>query len=178
MELKLEPAERLERARRLRAGIRALVRRFSFSERANVECCGMTVAQWAALEVLQAEGPLRLGDLGARLGIAPSTLTRNLDRLEERGLVARVEDPEDGRAFRVTLTGEGRNAGARVTRMEEEFAGTILDRLPPGRQADLVDSLEEMLVAVREATESCCHGVFDPWMKAFPRAEAREGRRG
>ena len=30
---------------------------------------------------------MRLGDLGVRLGIAPSTLTRNLARIQERGLV-------------------------------------------------------------------------------------------
>ena len=69
-------------AARLLAGIRALVRRFSLSERADVECCGMTVAQAATLETL-ADGPMRLGDLGRRLGIQPSTLTRNLSRLED-----------------------------------------------------------------------------------------------
>src|SRR5262245_35776693 len=85
-------------ARRLAGSIRALVRRFSISERSDVACCGMTVAQAATLETLLREGPLRRGDLGRRLGIAPSTLTRNLVRLEKRGLVARTEDSEDGRA--------------------------------------------------------------------------------
>ena len=72
----------------LRSGISALVRRFSLSERAEVTCCGMTVAQAATLGVLREEGPLRLGDLGARLGIRPSTLTRNVERLEQ-GLILR-----------------------------------------------------------------------------------------
>ena len=73
-------------ARRLREAIRALVRRFSLAERADMSCCGMTVAQAATLEALS-DGGLRLSDLGKRLGIAPSTLTRNLTRLEERGLI-------------------------------------------------------------------------------------------
>ena len=77
-------------ARRLRDAIRALVRRFAISERADFACCGMTVAQAATLETLSTEGAMRLGDLCARLGIAPSTLTRNLLRLEERGLVKRA----------------------------------------------------------------------------------------
>jgi len=84
-------------AARLRAAIRALVRRFAVSERADVACCGVTVAQAAALEALGAEGPTRLRDLGRRLGIAPSTLTRNLARLEASGLVERAADPEDAR---------------------------------------------------------------------------------
>ena len=43
------------------------------------------MAQAATLETLRAEGAMRLGDLGRRLGIAPSTLTRNLARLEQSG---------------------------------------------------------------------------------------------
>src|SRR5512147_2788137 len=101
-------------AARLRAAIRALVRRFGVSERADVACCGVTVAQAAALEALGAEGPMRLGDLGRRLGIAPSTLTRNLSRLEGSGLVAREADPEDARSSRVALTRPGRAAARAV----------------------------------------------------------------
>jgi hypothetical protein len=56
---------------RLQAAIRALVRRFGVSERADVACCGVTVAQAAALEALEALGPLRLSELGRRLCRAP-----------------------------------------------------------------------------------------------------------
>ncbi len=52
-----------------------------------MSCCGVTVAQAAALEALSGHGPMRLKELGQRLGIAPSTLTRNLERLIEAGLV-------------------------------------------------------------------------------------------
>ena len=61
------------------------MRRFAVSERADVFCCGMTIAQAATLETLRLEGALRMGDLGRRLGIAPSTLTRNLQRLLDMG---------------------------------------------------------------------------------------------
>ena len=46
-----------DRPARLRSAIRALVRRFGVAERADVACCGVTVAQAAALEALGAEGP-------------------------------------------------------------------------------------------------------------------------
>src|SRR5215470_7524490 len=96
--------------RRLLAAVRGLVRRFSVSERADVSCCGVTVAQAATLETLRLEGPMRLTDLGRRLGISPSTLTRNLARLEDGGLVAREGDADDARAYRVALTASGRRA--------------------------------------------------------------------
>lgn len=159
-------------ARQLLAGIRALVRRFAVSERAEVQCCGVTVAQAATLEVLRAEGPMRLGGLGQRLGIAPSTLTRNLERLIERGLVRRVPDPEDGRAFQVELTASGLRAADRLERQEESFMASILDRLPAERRQAVVEGLTALLGAVREATESCCPGAFDHLMKDFPQAQA------
>src|SRR3972149_1461000 len=80
---------------RLRSSFTALLRRFSISERADVQCCGMTVAQAATLQALGREGALRLGRLGKLLGIAPSTLTRNLTRLEQAALVRRTPDRYD-----------------------------------------------------------------------------------
>jgi DNA-binding MarR family transcriptional regulator len=149
---------------RLRAAIRALVRRFAVSERADVACCGVTVAQAAALEALGTEGPTRLGDLGRRLGIAPSTLTRNLARLEASGLVKREADAEDGRSFRVALTAPGRKAAGAVEAQEEEFARGVLERIPAARRELVLDALADLLVAVRAATEECCPGAFDHLM--------------
>jgi DNA-binding MarR family transcriptional regulator len=148
-------------AGRLRAAIRALVRRFAVSERADVACCGVTVAQAAALEALGAEGPTRLGELGRRLGIAPSTLTRNLARLEASGLVEREADPEDARSARVALTGPGRRAARAVAAQEEGFARRVLEHLPASRRADVIEALTDLLAAVRAATEECCPGAFD-----------------
>jgi DNA-binding MarR family transcriptional regulator len=158
-------------ARYLRAAIRGLVRRFALSERADVTCCGMTVAQAATLETLSAEGPMRLGDLGRCLGISPSTLTRNLSRLEERGLLRRAPDPDDARASVARLTATGTRAAAEVERQQVDFAVSILERLPPTRRDAVLASLDTLLDAVRESTERCCPGAFDHLMETFPRRE-------
>jgi DNA-binding MarR family transcriptional regulator len=147
-------------AARLRAVIATLVRRFSLSERADVLCCGLTVAQAATLEALR-QGPLRLGPLAGRLGITPSTLTRNLARLESEGLVAKEADPEDARASRVRLLTAGERAAAKVTGQELAFAEGILAKLGAQRRKEVMRALGELLAAVREATEECCPGAFD-----------------
>ncbi len=154
-------------AGRLRAAIRGLVRRFGVSERADVSCCGVTVAQAAALEALSGHGPMRLSDLGKRLGIAPSTLTRNLERLIDGGLVTRTADARDARAARVRLTAAGRGAARGVATQEEGFAQQVLDRIPSERRALVIESLGELLSAVRGATEECCPGAFDHLMEGF-----------
>lgn len=165
-------------ARRVLRYVRALVRRFSVSERADVICCGMTVAQAATLETLRLAGPLRMGELGRRLGITPSTLTRNLERLQDAGLLRRAADAADGRAARIELTAAGRRQADRLEGQEEWFAREILERIPAERRAAVLESLGDLLVAVREATESCCPpGAFDHLMGEFPREGAsREAR--
>lgn len=153
---------------RLLDGIRLLVRRFAVSERADLSCCGLTVAQAATLDALRAEGPLRLSALGRRLGITASTLTRNLERLADAGFVARKADREDGRAERVDLTPAGREATVEVERRQLAFARNVLERLPAHRRQAALGGLVDLLTAVREATEGCCPGAFDHLMTGFP----------
>ncbi len=160
--------------RLLLRSVQALVRRFAISERADVACCGMTVAQAATLGVLLAEPGLRLAELGKRLGITPSTLSRNLSRLVEGGLVARGEDRQDGRAARVNLTAAGRRKAEELRAQEEAFAEEVLKRLPETRRAALLAGLQDLLGAVRSATEDCCPGAFDHLMKEFPQKATGE----
>jgi DNA-binding MarR family transcriptional regulator len=158
-------------ARQLQRGIRALVRRFSLAERSDMSCCGMTVAQAATLQALDGEG-LRLGELSKCLGIAPSTLTRNLARLEERGLVRRAGDPGDRRAQRVVLTAEGRRAAAGVKLQEEAFVRSVLNHLPPGSVGATLEAFNQLVSAVQQATEDCCPGAYEHLMLERPVAGA------
>ena len=59
------------------------------------------------LELWQEDG-LRGGELAARLGVEPPTVTKMLRRLEGCGLVERSQDPTDARSFRAHLTERGR----------------------------------------------------------------------
>ena len=68
---------------------------------------GMTPSRITALAVLAAEGPLRMGELAARLGISAPTVSRLVDHLAERGFLERVTDEDDHRATRVRLSAEG-----------------------------------------------------------------------
>ena len=54
------------------------------------------------------EGPQRLGALAHAFGLDPSTITRQVQALEEIGLAARTTDPSDRRASILDLTDTGR----------------------------------------------------------------------
>jgi DNA-binding MarR family transcriptional regulator len=94
---------------RLRLAIARLVRRLR-----RHELAGLTPTQLSALSTVERTGPLRLGDLAAAEGIAPSTLTRLVTALEEQGYVERCPVPGDARASTVTIAPAGMKALARV----------------------------------------------------------------
>lgn len=50
---------------------------------------------------------VRGSDLAAHFGVGRATVSRQLSRLAELGLVQREVDPEDTRGQRITLTGDG-----------------------------------------------------------------------
>jgi DNA-binding MarR family transcriptional regulator len=45
--------------------------------------------------------------VAARMGHTSAGVTKLIARLEDKGLIARTRDPEDGRAFQVAMTDEG-----------------------------------------------------------------------
>jgi DNA-binding MarR family transcriptional regulator len=66
--------------------------------------------EFALTSVLYHLGPQRPGDLVARTGMRPSSMSNYLRRLTTAGLIRRKHDPLDGRAALISLTPKGRRA--------------------------------------------------------------------
>lgn len=60
------------------------------------------------------DDPTRLGELGRNVLLSQPALSRLVERLVERGLVARRADPADGRGVLLDLTQTGRDVQRRV----------------------------------------------------------------
>lgn len=87
---------------------------------------GLGPGSISALATLVRGGPMRLGDLAMREGVAPPTLTRIVAGLEDSGYVVRAPDPDDRRATRVEATDTAAElvAGvglARVSRLRDRI---------------------------------------------------------
>lgn len=74
---------------------------------ATAKRMGIEASELAALEHLQAAGPMTLGRLGERLSMSPGALTALVDRLERRGFVERSPNPGDRRSALVHETEAG-----------------------------------------------------------------------
>jgi DNA-binding MarR family transcriptional regulator len=57
---------------------------------------------------IAAAGTMRVSEVARMQGVDKSTISPQLRRLEQRGLLERTTDPADGRVVLVTATGEGR----------------------------------------------------------------------
>lgn len=68
---------------------------------------GLDAACYAMLLHLGDISPVRAADVVERTGLDKSTVSRQIARLEELGLIERVADPTDGRARQVQLTEVG-----------------------------------------------------------------------
>ncbi|GAA4252054.1 hypothetical protein GCM10022255_047080 [Dactylosporangium darangshiense] len=80
----------------------------------------------------QPDGAATVSALGTAIGGRPTTLTGILDRLEQRGLLAREPHANDRRTVVVRLTPDGARAAARVLDAMRELERHALADLPPG----------------------------------------------
>src|ERR687884_949228 len=62
---------------------------------ATAKRMGLEASELAALEHLQAAGPMAQKHLGERLSISPGAVTAMIDRLELRRYAERIPNPED-----------------------------------------------------------------------------------
>lgn len=65
-------------------------------------------AQARLLATVEVHGEARIGDLAAVDHCSQPTMTTQVRRLEDAGLVSRTVDPGDARAVRIRITAEGR----------------------------------------------------------------------
>jgi DNA-binding MarR family transcriptional regulator len=102
-----------------------------------------------ALAVIVDLGEPRISDIAAADRISQPTATNLVQKLEERGWVARTPDPSDARAVRIQITDAGRAAQLEFRRAAAEALTPRLERLGADQVTALVDGVDA-LTAVLE----------------------------
>ena len=115
----------------------------------------VTPSQTSALARIEQLGPLRLGMLAELEGTSAATMCRIVDGLEERRLIARVPDPDDGRASNLQLSSEGGALLAELRSRSTEALRSALGELTVAEHEVVMDaiSLLERLGDVLNRTE-------------------------
>jgi DNA-binding MarR family transcriptional regulator len=105
-----------ERERTLAGSLRLAVVRLNRRLRVQAGDSAITLSQLSALTCLHKVGAMTPGELAAKEGVQPPSMTRLIAALEEAGLVVRRPHPTDGRQAIVEPTKAG------SARVEEEVS--------------------------------------------------------
>jgi DNA-binding MarR family transcriptional regulator len=92
---------------------------------------GVTRAQWKVLFKLTRTPGLRQVELADMLELEPITLCRIVDRLEEAGLVERVRDPDDRRAWRLHVTAKAQPLIEKLQAIGAQLVDRAFDGIDP-----------------------------------------------
>jgi DNA-binding MarR family transcriptional regulator len=113
---------------------------------------GLTPPQFITLCSLaqSAEKSSRMGPLAAAAFQSAASMTGIVDRLLERGLVRREQDPQDRRSVVVVLTEEGERLLREIREERRRDMVHLLRRLPAEDQAQLSGILERLLEGLEE----------------------------
>jgi MarR family transcriptional regulator, transcriptional regulator for hemolysin len=108
---------------------------------------GLTRAQMVILARLERQPEVSQNELAAAAEVAPMTIARLIDRLEELGLVKRCTDPEDRRIWRLRLT----PAAAPLLREIKRFRAKLHSVMTKGIDPAVLDA---MIIGLRQIKEN------------------------
>ena len=114
---------------------------------------GQSLTQNAVLGQLDDDGPIRLTTLAAATGVSQPSMTQLIARLEREGLVARLEDPDDGRATLVAITDDGRAHRVTTRRTLHGRLNELLETLPADDEASLALAMRVAAPLIEQLSE-------------------------
>ncbi|WP_228771760.1 MarR family transcriptional regulator [Actinokineospora iranica] len=138
-----ESAERALTSR-LRLAVVRLNRRLR-AQRASAETSSaalVTLTQLSAMSCLHKCGPLSPGELAAKEGVQPPSMTRVIAALEDAGYLTRSPHPRDGRQAIVALTEAGTAYIQADISAREAWLDRRLAELDDGERAILAQAAE------------------------------------
>ncbi len=105
---------------------------------------GVTEQQWRVLRVLKEEGPQEPTHIAERACLLLPSLTRILQKLEGKGLIARRVHPGDKRRQIIDITAKGEQIIQDNMQVTLRLAEDIRTQLGPERHEALLDLLNDL----------------------------------
>jgi DNA-binding MarR family transcriptional regulator len=104
---------------------------------------------WRTLSVLQAQGPMRLGELARQSRVSQPTMTKLVRGLDDLNWIKRIVDSDDARASQIATTPRGEQA-------LREWLDTLAEVLVPyfdGLTDDEEDTLRRAVDILRDRAD-------------------------
>ncbi len=119
----------------------------------EVRPLGATLQTWRVLAALRERDGRRMGDLSQTTSIEVSTLTRLVDSMEAKGLVARRHAAADARVVALHVTAAGRRLTQRLLPVAERYERVALQGFE-AREAEALKAALRRLYANMDALKA------------------------
>ncbi len=122
----------------------------AYHAEADVARHGLTLAEFAILEVLYHRGPLLLGEVQRKILVSSGGVTYLVDRLAAKGLVERRECEHDRRARYAALTAAGEKLVARIFPEHARAIADAVSGLSKAEQQQAIALLRKLGLSASE----------------------------
>ncbi|ABO49785.1 transcriptional regulator, MarR family [Desulforamulus reducens MI-1] len=146
--------ELIRQAEHLNFLIRTLNRKFRQYMLSQTVGCGLTVPQLHLMQELFQNPGITLGDLSIRLGLAKSTVSGIVDRLEKQGKVVRKRNDQDRRVVHIDLAPEVNEMNYNLALMRTNYLAGFLTSMAPVEIEGLINGLEKINFLMVQETNS------------------------
>lgn len=142
--------------------LREVARLYVRAQRVVADCCQTTSTQCHILTELGRSGPMPMGELGTRLLLEKSWISRAVDSLVALELVAKEPNPADARSWIVTLTTAGKRRVKALNATLDGHAEQLLAGLGEPDRRQVHHALLVLLKQLRQdPSATCCLPVSD-----------------
>ena len=136
------------------AGIEKHLRRIDYIIRLKgreiLKDFNITIPQFTALQILIHNGDLTIGELSQKMGLACSTITDLIDRMENNQLVVRKKDQKDKRVVRIEVLPIGYEIVEKVLEERIRFLESKMKGLSEQEKAALDEGLESLYNVMKQ----------------------------
>jgi DNA-binding MarR family transcriptional regulator len=148
----------VEVIRLLRERVRQVQQKLGWSQRNDIQCCGVTMAQCHALLAIGERTEVSIVELAAVLDADTSNLSRTVDSMVRSGLLDRIVNPQDRRRVSLTLTGEGKKAFDIVEGLFNDYLTRVFEFIPGDKHGQIMESLDLLAGALEQCGKKyqCC----------------------
>ena len=148
---------RMTNENRLLSHVRQLMHVMLVSERTAPEhqhVIRFNALDFHMLGLLRENGSLRASAAADMIGIAPTTASSVISRLNSRGLIERTQSQADRRAYDIALSDQGRRIANTIHQQDIHNMGVFLSALSKEEQEVLIELLGKVATRVQKLAES------------------------
>lgn len=132
--------------------IHKLIDLFKYKEQYQLNTSGLLPQDMYLLERIYFYGDSRVLEVAKNFGIAPSTLTGILNRLEKEGCIERIRSNQDRKLVKVSITSSGKDIVDRHIKEDEVFASRFFGGLQGQEVEDFKGLLAKLLSNIDKNT--------------------------